>query len=279
MTSAMSSLFSSKVAVVTGGAFGIGRALCQELGRLGAQVIVADIDKKGAQQVASSLVSGGLRAEAVELDVADARAVEEVIGGAASGHGQLDYIFNNAGIASVGEVRDMVPEDWRRIFDVNLLGVIYGTTAAYAVMSRQGSGHIVNVSSMTGLIPSPVVIPYSTTKWGVVGFSMGLRAEAAGLGVKVSVACPSLVRTNIPDRTTYLKIRKEDYLARLPWRWMLEPNQAARSILRGVSRNKAMIVFPTHARLLWWCYRCCPGLLEPLLQRTIREFRKLRLSS
>jgi NAD(P)-dependent dehydrogenase (short-subunit alcohol dehydrogenase family) len=272
----MASLFSDKIAFVTGGASGIGRALCEELGRRGAVVIVADIDKKGAQQVASDL--GRLRAEAAELDVADAPAVERAVLGAVSTYGRLDYMFNNAAIAAVGEVRDMAPEHWRRLVDVNLLGVVWGSMAAYAVMIRQGSGHIVNVASVTGLIPSPMLTSYSTAKWGVVGFSTGLRAEAAALGVKVSVACPSLVRTNIPDHTAYFKIRKEDYLARLPWNWMMEPDQAANSILRGVVRNETIIVCPAHGHLVWWCYRLCPGLLGPLLQRMVREFRKLRLS-
>src|SRR5262245_5973087 len=199
----MASLFSGKVAFVTGGASGIGCALCKELVRRGAKVVVADIDKKGAQQVASDLTDH--HAEAVELDVANALPVEETIRNVAAKYGRLDYAFNNAAIAAIGEVRDMAAADWQRLVDVNLLGVIYGSMAAYRIMIEQGSGHIVNISSLTGLIPSPILTAYSTTKWGVMGFSTGLRAEAAGLGVKVSVVCPGLVRTNIPDRTAYLR--------------------------------------------------------------------------
>ena len=273
------SLFSGKIAFVTGGASGIGRALCNELARRGANVVIADINKKGAQQVATDLLRLGQNADGVELDVADVAGVEQALRNAAAKFGRLDYVFNNAAIAAVGEVRDMAASDWQRLMEVNLLGVIYGSMAAYGIMIQQGSGHIVNVSSVTGLIPSPILIAYSTTKWGVVGFSTGLRDEAAGLGVKVSVACPSLVRTNIPDRTAYWRIRKEDYLARLPWRWMMEPSQAANSILRGVMSNKAIIVCPSHARLLWWSYRCCPGILKPLSKRMVQQFRKLRLPS
>ena len=275
----MASLFSGKVAFVTGGASGIGCALCKELARRGARVVIADIDKKGAHQVAWDLLQPGHPAEAVELDVADAQGVEQALLNAAAKCGRLDYVFNNAAIAAVGEVRDMAPLDWRRLLEVNLLGVIYGSMAAYGIMIRQGFGHIVNVSSMTGLIPSPILAAYSTTKWGVVGFSTALRGEAASLGVKVSVACPGLVRTNIPDRMAYWRVRKEEYLARLPWRWMMEPSQAANSILRGVASNKAIIICPTHARLLWWCYRCCPALLSPLSRRVVQQFRKLRLPS
>jgi short-subunit dehydrogenase len=271
--------FANAIALVTGGASGIGGALCEELGERGATVIVTDINEAGAQQLTSRLTNQGVRAEAIRVDVTDSAAVEKVVHGAAAKHGRLDYIFNNAGIAAVGELRDSAPVDWHRVSEVNLCGVIYGTMAAYQIMLRQGAGHIVNVASLTGLMPTPVFALYSTTKWAVVGFSTALRAEAASLGVKVSVACPSLVDTNIPDRTAYFKVRKEEYLARLP-RWlMMQPGHAAKSILRGVARNQAIIVCPFHARLAWWCYRLCPAVLSPVFQKTVTEFRKLRLSS
>jgi NAD(P)-dependent dehydrogenase (short-subunit alcohol dehydrogenase family) len=272
-------LFQNKVAVVTGGASGIGQALCEELARLGAAVVVADIDAHRARQVASAIAGQGGRAESVEVDVADAKQMEKLAEQTVSRHGRLDYFFNNAGIGVVGELRDLVPEHWRRLVDVNLLGIVYGTMAAYTVMVRQGSGHIVNVASLAGLMPSPVLTPYSTTKWAIVGFSTSLRVEAASLGVKVSAACPSMVRTNFPDRTAYVNVSKEEYLKRLPWRFMMEPGDAARAILRGVARNQAIIVCPWHGRLLWWCQRHFPWLLAPLWRMTVREWRTLRVGN
>jgi NAD(P)-dependent dehydrogenase (short-subunit alcohol dehydrogenase family) len=272
------SLFQNKVAVVTGGASGIGQALCEELARRGAVVVVADIDFHRAQQVASAITAQGGRAESAAVDVAEAKQMETLVEQTVARHGRLDYFFNNAAIGVVGELRDLVPEHWRRLVDVNLLGVVYGAMAAYTVMVRQGSGHIVNVASVTGLMPTPVLTPYSTTKWAVVGFSTSLRAEAASLGVKVSVACPSLVRTNIADRTIYLKVSKEDYLKRLPWRWMMEPRDAAHAILHGVTRNQAIIICPWHGRLMWWCQRHFPWLLSPLWRMTVREWRTLRVA-
>jgi NAD(P)-dependent dehydrogenase (short-subunit alcohol dehydrogenase family) len=253
------SVFSGKVAIVTGGASGLGRAFCEELARRGAIVVVADLNAKP------------------EVDVSDFEALKRLVQETSARHGRLDYMFNNAGIAVVGELRDTAPEHWRRVMDVNLMGVIYGTLAAYQVMVPQGVGHIVNVSSVTGLIPSPVLTPYATTKWGIIGFSLSLRPEAATLGIKVSVACPGLVRTNIADRGTYLNVRKEDYLARLPWRWMTQPAQAAKAILRGVEKNKAMIISPWHSRLLWRLYRLSPALLTFLSNWSVKEWRKMRL--
>ena len=163
--------FQNKVAVITGGASGIGQALCEELARRGAAVVVADIDSQRAQQVASAIAGQGGRAESAEVDVADAKQMEKLVAQMVSRHGRLDYFFNNAAIGVVGELRDLAPEHWRRLVDVNLLGVVHGTMAAYTVMVRQGSGHIVNVASLAGLMPTPVMTPYSASKWAVVGFS------------------------------------------------------------------------------------------------------------
>lgn len=116
--------FENKVAIVTGGASGIGRALCEELSQRGAAiVVVADINADGAQQVASSIVAAGGRAGEAHLDVSRADQVQGLVDDTVSEHGRLDYMFNNAGIAMCGEVRDMDLEHWQRIVDINLWGV------------------------------------------------------------------------------------------------------------------------------------------------------------
>src|SRR3989440_2156475 len=253
-----------RVALVTGGATGIGRALCDELATRGVFVVVADINLAGAKEAAAALGQPNGGAEAVALDVAHAADVEAVVSDIAMRHGQLDFIFNNAAVAAVGELRDGNIEDFRRIVDVNLFGAVHGTMAAYRVMLRQGSGHIINVSSVTGLMPGPILSAYSTTKWAIIGFSLGVRAEASELGVNVSVACPGLVQTSISDRSAYWNVNKEDYLKWLPWRnHMLAPAATARAILRGVERNREIIVFPFSARVAWRLYRMCPTIFNP----------------
>src|SRR5438270_9594744 len=218
-----------RVALVTGGATGIGRALCEELAARGVFVIVGDINLAGAKEVAAALEQQNCRAEALALDVSRAADVEIVVNDVAVRHKQLDFIFNNAAVAAVGELRDGNIEDFRRIVEVNLFGVVHGTMAAYRVMLRQGFGHIINVSSVTGFMPTPILSAYSTTKWAIIGFSLGVRAEASELGVNVSVACPGLVQTSISDRNAYWNVNKEDYLKWLPWRnHMLAPAEAAR---------------------------------------------------
>jgi NAD(P)-dependent dehydrogenase (short-subunit alcohol dehydrogenase family) len=262
--------FKNKVAIVTGGASGIGRALCELLGQRGAIVIVADIHLAEAKQVALSIRKAGGEAGALWLDVSQAQAVQRVIEETVSEYGLLDLMFNNAGIAVSGDMRESSLEEWQKIINVNLLGVVYGTTAAYSVMIEQGFGHIVNTASLAGLVSAPMLTAYSTTKHAVVGLSTSLRAEAADLGVQVSVICPSFVQTPMLEQSAitdhgWAKGLKSKMLG------VISAQKAAQKILKGVERNRAFIIFPFQARFAWWFYRLYPNVSNSLL---IREFRK-----
>lgn len=262
--------FRDSIAIVTGGASGIGRALCEELARRGAVVVVADLDEAGARAVAEGI---GGRASWAALDVRDAAAVKRVVEETAAAHGRLDYLFNNAGLAVTGEVRDLDLEHWRKVIDVNLWGVLHGIAAAYPILVRQGSGHIVNTASLAGLLGIPCSSPYATTKFAVVGLSQNLRVEAEDLGVKVSAVCPSYIRTGIFDASTYVRSSKEEILSLIPFK-MMEAGEAVRQILRGVERNQALIVLPSYARLLWRLARLFPGMPLWLNRKSVRDLRK-----
>lgn len=240
-------------------------------------VVVADIDAAAAEQSASNICKQGGRAEPAHVDVSSQPAVEALVSNAVAKHGRLDFMFNNAAIAAVGEFRDGNFADFRRIIEVNFFGVVHGTLAAYRVMLQQRSGHIINTSSMTGLLPSPILSAYSSSKWAIIGFSEAVRYEAAALGVKISVACPGLVKTDIGERNIYWNVRKEDYLRWLPWMRMAEtPEKTAAAILRGAARNKEMIICPFAAKIAWQLHTICPWLLRPMFRHTIDGFRRIR---
>lgn len=267
--------FKDAVAIVTGGASGLGRALSEEMARRGAVVVVTDVDEAGARAVADGIAASGGRASAVGLDVRQGDAVRRVVEETAAAHGRLDYLFNNAGLAVVGQVQELRPEHWQKIVDVNLWGVIHGVTAAYPIMVRQGSGHIVNTASAAGLLGIPCSTPYATTKSAVVALSQNLRSEAADLGVKVSALCPAYIQTRIFDAATYAAGTPEEALRLVPFKF-LPVDDAVRRILRGVERNRGLIVLPFYARLLWWLTRLWPALPVAANRRAVRGWRRRR---
>jgi NAD(P)-dependent dehydrogenase (short-subunit alcohol dehydrogenase family) len=271
--------FAGASAVVTGGASGIGKALATELVARGAAVLVADIDEDGAAAVAESLQRPGRgpgSATATALDVTDAEAVARAVGRFSADHDGLDFLFNNAGIGIGGQVRELTMAHWQRAIDVNLLGVVHGVAAAYPTMIDQGRGHIVNTASLAGLVPSPLLVPYAATKHAVVGLSTGLRVEAANHGVRVSVVCPGVIDTPLLDKPNPDDLPSTESMPDirdLLTRMVGTPYPAAslaRDVLDSVALNRAIIVSPRHARLVWAAYRLAPG---PLIDQSPRRLR------
>jgi len=272
--------FENAVAIVTGGGMGLGQALCEELGRRGSTVVVADIDGDAARRVAGHLEQSGRSALAVRVDVANETEVAQLIESTVAQYGRVDYMINNAGIAIGGDSRDLSMQQWRRVLDVDLLGVVYGTVHAYQLMARQGHGHIVNVSSLSGLIPQPGNVPYCTSKHGIVGLSLSLRAEGADVGVKVSAACPGDMKTKIYDNMVVVNMPREQVATLSRHTHYLMPQMsaqaAARAILRGVNRDRPLIVFPFAVQVIWHLYRRFPGLFYRINVHRMRLFRGLR---
>ena len=234
--------------------------------------MVTDIRLDGAQRVAAEIAAAGGQAVAANLDVRSAEEVQARIDETVAARGRLDYMFNNAGIGVGGEIRDLTLEHWRTAIDINLMGVVHGVAAAYPVMIRQRSGHIVNIASVAGLIPSPTLAVYATTKSAVVGLSTALRDEAQGWGVRVSVVCPGFIDTAIFENAIGIKVDKKEVLRNLKLP-LLPAGEAACEILRGVERNRSIIVFPASARLLWRLTRIHPGLLAPFRRRILSGLR------
>jgi NAD(P)-dependent dehydrogenase (short-subunit alcohol dehydrogenase family) len=266
-------VFRGKNCIVTGGASGIGAALCRQLGSYGANVVVADLNEEGAKSIASSI--GG---EGVQLDVTDAEAVKALVESTTERVRHLDYIFNNAGIGYFGEVKDTPLAQWKRVIDVNLYGVLHGALAAYPIMLRQRSGHIVNTASGYGLTPGPGVAPYVATKFAVVGFSESLRFEAADLGIAVSTICPGFVRTAILENRPEDRIDSARMIEKIPLP-KITAEDAANRALRGVAKKQPIIAFPGYVKIAMGLYRCAPFLYNLIQRDTVKKMRELRISS
>ena len=266
--------FAGRTALITGAGSGIGRALALALGRKGARVVATDIDAVAAERVAGEVAKAGGTARSARLDVTDAAAVAAAVDETIAREGPLDLLFNNAGIAILGELRDMSAAQWRRIVDVNVLGVAHGVAAAYPRMVARGSGHIVNTASLSGLVPSPGLGAYSATKHAVVGLSRALRAEAAGHGVRVSVLCPGFVDTAILH-SEYVKMDGAKVRGWLPFK-LMTPDACAEATLRGVARNDFLLVMPFYARAFSLMTRLAPRLSLWFAGRQAGELRGFR---
>jgi NAD(P)-dependent dehydrogenase (short-subunit alcohol dehydrogenase family) len=268
-----------RVAIVTGAASGLGFALSAELVSRGVFVVLADRDVEGGETAARELNGSGAGCEFVLVDVTSFEEVDLLVAGVFARHGRLDLMFNNAGRGVLGEVRDMESHHWQDMIDVNLGGVAAGVQACWRRMAEQGFGHVVNTSSLAGLVPTATGTAYSAVKHAVVALSLALREEGRGLGLRCTVACPGFVRTGFGSSAEYLGVEREALFA--PGAQDHELTRSfARRILNGVEANRAVVITPAWLRLVWWAGRLLPSLLTRLVGTVaLRRHRAVRLGA
>jgi NADP-dependent 3-hydroxy acid dehydrogenase YdfG len=254
-----------EIALITGGASGIGAAFARELARRGTEVVLADRQLGLAEEVAAAIRQAGGQATAVELDVRDPAQFQRVVDDTVARTGRIDYLFNNAGIGVGGAILDYSLADWYDVFDVNLRGVAHGIQAVYPIMCKQASGHIINTASVAGILPTGEAASYAATKHAVVGLSKALRIEAKEHEVKVSALCPGVIRTPILTTGKYGRLNLKDGAeTKVMEIWeRLRPMDVdvfARKVLRQIERNQPIIVVPSFWKLFWLLERFSPTL-------------------
>lgn len=271
--------FSGKTAIITGGTSGIGRALGERLAAQGAHVVLVGRSRERGEKAVRGLAeqgspSGSGSVSFQQADARDSGSIEKVVESVVAERGRLDYFFNNAGIGLLGEVRDLSIGQWREVIDIDLMGVVHGIAAAYPQMIKQGSGHIVNVSSVGGFFPTPGSVPYIAAKHAVLGLSRGLRAEAAPHRVRVSVVCPPGVDTEIFNASINVGYDPAAVAKVLPG-GMMSARDCAAKILSGVAKNKAVIL-PGSARSLYFLARHFPALTDSMGKGMWASISRLR---
>jgi NAD(P)-dependent dehydrogenase (short-subunit alcohol dehydrogenase family) len=257
----MNNTFTDKIIIITGAGSGIGKGLAEAFGQQKAQLILLDINVESVKAVCESINAQGGKAEYDVLDVSNEARTNEIWQYVAKKYNRIDYVFNNAGFGIIGESENIPTEQWLKMINVNLMGVVYGSMEAFRIMKENGGGYIVNTASLAGLIGAAGSLPYATTKTAVVGFSTSLRAEAAPFGVKVIAICPGFIETGIyenswSEKMSGDKLRKS---IRLP---VISLDEAVAEILKGITRNKRLIIFPRYAKSLYWMARFFPSWLE-----------------
>jgi len=279
--------FQGSVAIVTGGASGIGRALGEELARRGAaEIVIADLQTALAEETAETIRRAGARATVVTTDVRDTDAVERMVENAHRRAGRIDYVFNNAGTGVMGETHLLEKRDWDLTIDVNVRGLVNVIRSTYPRLIAQGYGHLVNTASMAGLMGSPFISVYVGTKHFVVGVSKSMRIEAAHHGVRVSALCPGAVKTPLlTGGSIGRSIYEMSEARKLAWWDRFRPGNVdvfAKQTLDAVAKNEAVIVLPKHNRIAVTLCRMVPGLEEKiaskLYEKTLADFPEMRAS-
>ncbi|MEU3243768.1 SDR family oxidoreductase [Streptomyces sp. NPDC006875] len=248
--------FGGRLVLVTGAGSGIGRATAFAFAEAGARVVAVDRDAEGAARTAEmSRLIGSPDAWAETVDVSDEHAMEKLAEKIHGEYGVVDVLVNNAGIGLSGSFFDTTPEDWRKVLDANLWGVIHGCRLFGGRMAERGQGgHIVNTASAAAYQPSKSLPAYSTSKAAVLMLSECLRAELAGQGIGVSAICPGFVNTNITSTAHFAGVdateekRRQKKAARLYGLRNYPPEKVADAILRAVVRNQAVVPVTPEAR-------------------------------
>jgi NAD(P)-dependent dehydrogenase (short-subunit alcohol dehydrogenase family) len=266
-----------RVAVVTGAASGIGRALAFELARKGAELALSDVDEVGLAETHRASEGLGARVSSERVDVADRAAVERHADFVAGQHGRANLVINNAGVGLGAAIADMTYEDLEWVFGIDFWGVVHGTKAFLPLLRRSGEGHIVNVSSVFGLIAVPGQGAYTAAKFAVRGFTECLRQELELEGANVSATCvhPGGIKTNIA-RKARVRERpgapsREEMNARFDAVARTSPEAAARAILRGVARNARRVLIGPDARAIDALQRLAPAAYQALVVRQVRR--------
>ena len=198
----MSSTIDGKVVVITGASSGLGEATARLLSEQGASVVLGARRADRLKALADELTWRGGKAVAVVTDVADRKQVQALVDAAVQAHGRVDVMINNAGLMPQAPLERLTVDDWDRMIDVNLKGVLYGIAAVLPQMQRQKSGHIINVSSVAGHRVGPGFAVYAATKHAVRALSEGLRQEVKPYNIRTTVISPGAVATELPGSVT-----------------------------------------------------------------------------
>jgi butyryl-CoA dehydrogenase len=261
------SYFQGKVAVITGAASGIGKALALKLAEQGCNLALADRDMEGLIAVRTKIMEFDVKCIAEDFDVSNKEAFISFAESVNSEFSSVDMLFNNAGVTLIDSVKDQSFEDFHWIMNINFWGVVYGSHAFLPFLQKSPQAHLVNVSSVFGLLSLPGQSAYNSSKFAVRGFTEALKMEMAGTNVSVHCVHPGGIKTNISNnaKVTSKSISKSQNVENFNKLAKTTPEEAADVILQGVEKNKRRILIGKDAKLLDRIVRWFPATYEKVL--------------
>ena len=255
---------SGKVALVTGAAKGLGRAIAFELAKRGASLYLADIDGGGLEGTARDLAAMGTRVYSDVCDVSQMNQIDAAVETVRRQVGCVDILVNNAGISVYAPAPALTQVEWDRVLAVNLLAPVRFVNHFLSDMLKLPEAHILNICSIMGLLALPKQSPYHTSKFGLVGFSESLRIDLARTNVGVTALCPGPIDTHMLSDTEQKGPRGEKRCEQAP-KWLLaSPESVAKRAVRAVERNEGLCTATLVARLLFATRRTFPTLFDTL---------------
>jgi short-subunit dehydrogenase len=247
--------------VVTGAASGIGRAVALELAAKGCALALVDVNEAGLAAVADGVRALGRKVSVHVADVANRARMERLPGEVKAEHGHVHVVVNNAGVAISGSLLDQSLDDFAWIVGINFWGVVYGCKLFLPLLLAEEEAHIVNLSSLFGLVGVPTQISYNATKYAVRGVSEALISELVGTRVGVTCVHPGAIRTNIvraARASTPANAAENELSAAQFERWAMPPEKAARKIVRAIERNQARLRIGAETYIGDWLKRLAP---------------------
>lgn len=262
------------VAVITGAASGIGAALATALARRGCHLALADLDKPGLERVAASVRTPGVTVSTHRLDVSDAGGIAALPAAVLASHGRVNLLVNNAGVALGGKFEDVPEAEFDWLMAVNFQGTVRMTRTFLPLLRRESAAHIVNVSSLFGLIAPSGQVAYAASKFAVRGFSEALRHELAKTAITITVVHPGGIRTNIAANAKFhgaLTNMQAETIAKTWDRLLkLSPDTAAAAILRAIERRQKRLLIGTDAKQADLIQRLFPANYWRIMQRPVK---------
>lgn len=274
------SYFKGKVAVITGAASGIGRALALKLAAQGCDLALVDRDVEGLFTIQEELTFFGVTCVIQDFDVSDKLAFSLFAETVVAQFSQVDMLFNNAGVSLIDSVENQSFDDFHWLMNINFWGVVYGTHAFLPYLKKSPQAHLVNVSSLFGLLSLPLQSAYNSSKFAVRGFTESLKMEMAGTNVSVHCVHPGGIKTNITNnaKISTEHVPKSKILADFNKQAKTTAEQAADVILNGLVKNKRRILIGKDAKLLDRIVRWFPATYEKVLgfEKGVLEKRKIK---
>ena len=273
--------FQGRVAAITGAGSGIGRALAKNLAGRGTHLALCDVDEIGLAETVALCEGHGVKVTSQRVDVADRNAVFAWADRVVADHGKVNLVFNNAGVALGATIEAMAYEDFAWLMNIYFWGVVHGTQAFLPHLKAAGEGHIVNISSVFGLISVPTQSAYNAAKFGVRGFTDALRMELEmdGAGVSCTTVHPGGIKTNIARNARMdpsvapMAGELEQVGADFDKVAMTSPEKAARQILAAVEANKRRALIGPDAKFIDVISRLPAGLYQRVLVRGAKRRR------